>query len=546
MTGERRTTEPSRLRLSAAGVAVVALAIGLLELVAGLFGGIPSIIDAVGEMLIPFTPPALKDFAVETFGTTDKAVLQVGIAVVTLGVGAWAGTSARHSWDRAVTIFVTFTGVGGLAMLLQTSTNVVASVVVLLVTAALGLRLLRWVTALTGVDHGGPARPQPTAATAVERADYGRPGGPEGVVSSSHPDARPLSEVDRRRFLVAAGTMAAAGALAGSGGRQLMQGAGVDLVDVTLSPALDPAPPLTAANQLVVEGITPIIVPNDEFYKIDVELGVPRISSRSWELRVRGMVDRELRISYDDLTARPMIERYVTIACVSNEVGDDLVGNAKWLGVPLADLLEEAGVQPGADQLVGRADGGWTAGFPTELAFDGRDAMVAVGMNDEPLPLDHGFPARLIVPGLYGYVSATKWLREIELTTWDGFDAYWIPRGWAKEGPIKTQSRIDVPRAGRRVDAGLVDVAGVAWAPTRGIDRVEVQLDDQGWIDATLSEPLSKDAWVQWSAQVDLDPGEHVLRVRATDGTGATQTSELARPRPDGATGWHTIRITAG
>ena len=528
MAAEPRTVAVATWRLAAAGLAIVALSVGALELIAGVLGGVPSVIDAVGEMLIPYTPPAVKDWAVDVFGTTDKAVLQVGIVIATLGVGAWAGATIRRSWESAVTIFVAFTLVGGLAMLMQTSVNLVLSVIALVTVAMGGIRLLRWLAATAGI----------VATAASDRTD-------DVATASGHTDARPMTDVDRRRFLVAAGTIAASGAVAGVGGRALTRAATVDLSVVGLRTPVEPAAPVTAANQLGVAGLTPILVPNDEFYKIDVELGVPRISPDSWELRIHGMVDRELVIDYDELSSRPMIERYVTIACVSNEVGDDLVGNAKWLGVPLVDLLEEAGVQPGADQVVGRADGGWTAGFPTELAFDGRDAMVAVGMNDQPLPLDHGFPARLIVPGLYGYVSATKWLREIELTTWDGFDAYWIPRGWAKQGPIKTQSRIDVPRNGRAVAAGRTDVAGVAWAPHRGIERVEVQVDEEDWVEATLSEPLSGDAWVQWHVSADLRAGDHRVRVRATDGMGETQTEELAAPRPDGATGWHTIRVTA-
>ncbi len=267
------------------------------------------------------------------------------------------------------------------------------------------------------------------------------------------------------------------------------------------------------------------------------------VDPETWTLKVTGMVDREVELTYDDLLSMPQIERYVTISCVSNPVGDTLVGNAKWQGVRLVDVLEMAGVQPDASQIVGRSVDGWTAGFPTAAAFDGRDPLIVVGMNGEPLPRRHGFPARLIVPGLYGYVSATKWLSEIELTTWDAFDGYWIPRGWAKQAPIKTQSRIDRPIFGDRV-VGEVIAAGVAWAPTRGIAKVEVQLDDEPWQEAELSEPLSEDAWVQWMLAIDAPPGSHRLRVRATDGTGVTQTERRQDPRPDGATGWHTIEFT--
>jgi hypothetical protein len=256
------------------------------------------------------------------------------------------------------------------------------------------------------------------------------------------------------------------------------------------------------------------------------------------------MVDRPFTLDYAELVSMPLIEQYVTIACVSNEVGGRLVGNAKWRGVRLRDLLDRAGVQAGATQVVGRSDDGWTAGFPTAwVTTPEREAMVAVAMNDEPLPPEHGYPARLIVPGLYGYVSATKWLTNIQLTTWDGFDAYWVPRGWAKEAPILTQSRIDRPQDGQTVQPGTVAVAGVAWAPDRGIDRVEVQVDDGDWQEAEISTPISDATWVQWVLRWDATSGGHRIRVRATDGTGEVQTAETSRPDPDGARGHHTISV---
>jgi hypothetical protein len=243
----------------------------------------------------------------------------------------------------------------------------------------------------------------------------------------------------------------------------------------------------------------------------------------------------------------PLVERDVTLSCVSNEVGGDLVGNARWLGVPLADVLNRAGVRDDAEQVVGRSVDRFTVGFPVEAVFDGRDALVAVGMNGEPLPLEHGFPARLVVAGLYGYVSATKWLASIELTGWDEFDAYWIPRGWAKEAPIKTQSRIDTPAQGAAFEPGPRQVAGVAWAPYRGISKVEVRLgEDADWVDARLSEPLSDNCWRQWVVDWDAPAGTHRLQVRATDGEGEVQTDQVQRPAPDGATGWHTIQVNVG
>ena len=241
----------------------------------------------------------------------------------------------------------------------------------------------------------------------------------------------------------------------------------------------------------------------------------------------------------------PLVERYVTLSCVSNKVGGGLVGNALWTGVYLKDLLDMAGVESGADQIVARSIDGWTAGFPTEIAFDGRDALLAIGMNREVLPADHGFPARIVIPGLYGYVSATKWLSELELTTWDAFDGYWVPRGWAKEAPIKTQSRIDRPNRGATIATGDYTLGGVAWSPTNGIERVEVQVDDGPWTEAELSKPLSNDAWLQWMLSTDFGEGEHQVRVRATDRTGFTQTEAKVSPRPDGAEGWHTIQVTA-
>jgi DMSO/TMAO reductase YedYZ molybdopterin-dependent catalytic subunit len=295
---------------------------------------------------------------------------------------------------------------------------------------------------------------------------------------------------------------------------------------------------------LAVDGISALITPNERFYRIDTALLVPRPNIDTWRLSISGMVDRQFELTYDELLAMPIHEQYVTIACVSNEVGGNLVGNALWSGVRLKELLDQAGVQPAATQIVGRAVDGFTVGFPTAWAIaDDRESLVAVAMNGKPLPADHGFPARLIVPGLYGYVSATKWLAEIELTTLDAFDAYWIPLGWAKEAPILTQSRIDTPRDGASVEGGTVPVAGVAWAPDRGIAAVEVQVDDSGWQPAEISAPISDATWVQFVFPWSATEGEHTIRVRATDGDGVVQTDEQSRPDPDGARGHHTIRV---
>ncbi len=258
------------------------------------------------------------------------------------------------------------------------------------------------------------------------------------------------------------------------------------------------------------------------------------------------MVDTPVSFSYDDLLALPQVERIVTLACVSNEVGGDLIGNASWQGVLLADLLKQAGVQTGAQQVYSTSLDGWTCGFPVEVALDGRDAMIALGMNGEPLPLEHGFPARLVVPGLYGYVSATKWLSKIELTTWDAEEGFWVPRGWARDAPIKTQSRIDVPRAGEKVAAGPAKIAGIAWAQHRGVDRVEVRIDEGSWQPARLGTDVTDDAWRQWVLDWDAVTGEHTIQVRATDKDGVTQTADHAPPDPDGATGYHTRKVKVG
>ena len=292
-----------------------------------------------------------------------------------------------------------------------------------------------------------------------------------------------------------------------------------------------------------VAGISSYVTPNDGFYRIDTAFGrVPQVDPGDWRLRFTGMVDNPYEITFDEIQAMDLSDHVITLSCVSNEVGGNLVGNAVWTGVPLSVLLDRAGVQPGADQVVGRSVDDWTAGFPTGVVYDGRNAILAIGMNDEFLPTRHGFPARLVVAGLYGYVSAVKWIEEINLTTWDGFDGYWVPRGWSKEGPMKTQSRIDVP--GRGLVAGQpTPIAGIAWAPTRGIERVEVNIDDEGWLPCNLGEAVGDESWVQWHREWTPTAGRHRIQVRATDGDGVTQSSREVPPAPNGAEGWHTVNV---
>jgi DMSO/TMAO reductase YedYZ molybdopterin-dependent catalytic subunit len=368
------------------------------------------------------------------------------------------------------------------------------------------------------------------------------------------PSAR-AATTTRRGFVLRAGVLGVLAVAGGGIGRALLNGR-ADATARAGSPggggpsvpqAVDPAGTLPPDASFDLPGITPVVMPNDRFYRIDTALITPSVDASTWSLRVFGMVDREVRLSFAELVAMPLIERYVTISCVSNQVGGSLVGNAKWTGVRLADVLALAGVQTGATQVVPRSVDGWTAGFPTAWLHDPahpRDAMVAVKMNDVPLPAEHGFPARLIVPGLYGYVSATKWLTELELTTLQAFDAYWVPRGWAKEAPILTQSRIDLPRDGASVVAGPVAVGGVAWAPDRGIASVELSVDGGPWQAATLATELSASTWVLWKWMWQATAGQHILEVRATDGTGAVQTAEITPPDPDGARGHHRIAVS--
>jgi DMSO/TMAO reductase YedYZ molybdopterin-dependent catalytic subunit len=345
---------------------------------------------------------------------------------------------------------------------------------------------------------------------------------------------------DRRRFMLVAGGAAGLAALAAVAGRELRSTRSVNEARTQVKlPAPTSSVPVPAAQPFDVPGLSSYVTPSGEFYRIDTALLVPLVDVTSWQLSVKGMVDRPFSLGFDELTGMGVIDAPVTLACVSNEVGGDLVGNAVWRGVPLRALLDRAGVHPEATQIVGRSVDGFTVGLPTATGLDGRTAMVAVGMNGEALPISHGFPARLVVAGLYGYVSATKWLTEIELTRLEDFDAYWIPRGWSKEGPIKTESRIDVPTDGAKLPAGTRTIAGVAWAPSRGISRVEVQIDGGAWRDAELGRVASANTWVQWIYRWDSAPGRHQIRVRATDGTGAVQTAERRPPAPDGASGYH-------
>lgn len=501
----------ARRRSGWAGVAGVAVGLGFTELFAGFSTAVPSAISAIGSTVIDVSPKWLKDFAIAAFGTADKAVLAICIVGVALLVGWFAGRASAFAPAPIVLAFL-IAGVVGIAAQL-TEAGAVPVLVIGSTSMSLGIGLGTW--------YGIVVWTRPRESDARDDVPH---------------------DIGRRRLmlaLAAAGTVSVVTIAAGRGrlrSRAEAQRAALVLPE-PVERQLDP----TAANDFDLTFLTPIVVSNTTFYRIDTALVVPTVDPADWTLTIDGMVDRVVTLTYDDIASMPLVERYVTLSCVSNRVGDRLVGNALWTGIPLRDVLDMAGVKAGADQIVGHSVDGFTAGFPTEVAYDGRDALLAIGMNRDVLPAKHGFPARLVIPGLYGYVSATKWLERIELTTWDAFDGYWIPRGWSKEGPIKTQSRIDRPRRREELPPGPYAMAGVAWAPTKGIAKVELSIDEGPWQEADLSEPLSDDAWVQWRLDTNLVEGRHEVRVRATDGTGFTQSPIEVPPAPNGAEGWHTV-----
>lgn len=504
------------IRNSVSGALAAALALGVAELLAGLVASLPSMVEGLGTYVINNVPKPIKDFAIAVFGTADKLALLIGIAVVTVLIGAVIGIFAKTRFGIAAWVFSGFAVVAALASAADPRVSLAIAIIPAGAAAITGLAALQWL--------------------------YGLGEPPE--ISEAESEEEDGAGWSRRTFVAGAGAVLGMAAIAGATGRFLVENAKRAVAgrgEVVLPGAAEPLPAVPEAAELGVEGLTPVIVPNEDFYRIDTAFAVPSVNIKEWTTEILGRVDRPYKLTYSDLMGMRMVERDVTLSCVSNQVGGDLVGNARWLGVPLSEILDRAQPRDDAEQLVARSVDDFTVGFPVEAVYDGREALLAVGMNGEPLPFEHGFPARLVVAGLYGYVSATKWLSKIELTGWETFDAYWIPRGWAKEAPIKTQSRIDTPRPFQRVTTTPRKVAGVAWAPTRGISKVEVQIGEGAeWQEAELSEPLSVNSWIQWQIDwPDPRPGQIVIRCRATDGNGDLQTGQIAPPAPDGATGWH-------
>jgi DMSO/TMAO reductase YedYZ molybdopterin-dependent catalytic subunit len=500
------------------GLAAAAVAVGTMQLVAIPFGPTADARTAVGSTVIDLTPGPVKEWAIKTFATSDKLFLTVMVVVVIVAIAVIA---ARFETKRRPTgsIAIALGGVAGCAAVLSRPEASFVDIIPTIVGAALGVVVLRLLTAQrarTGDQAAGaaPADPQ------------------------------------RRRSLVALGFLGL-GVVGSAVGvvvaRQLYSVAGE-------RDALPPPPPLPPDNVLpppppAVQpagvALPSYVTSNKDFYRIDTALSVPQLSRKEWRLKIHGMVDREVTYTFDDLAAFAPLEKMVTLCCVSNPVGGDLISNANWIGYRVGDLLSRAGIHPDADMVLSTSIDGFTAGTPVEALTDGRDAMLAITMNGEPLPIEHGYPARLVVPGLYGYVSATKWVTDLELTRFDQAQAYWTGLGWAAKGPIKTESRVDVPKNGQVVPLGPAIFGGVAWAQNRGVKAVEVRIDDEPWSPAQLGASYTNDAWRLWSFPWQAAAkGSHSVTLRATDNTGAVQTSDIAGTMPDGATGWHTISFT--
>lgn len=505
-------------RAALAGAAAGAVTVGTGALVAVVAGPSSDPLVAVGAAFVDATPGWLKDWAVLAFGTADKVALAVGEVLVLAVLAALAGVLARRRWTWGAVLVVALGGVAALAAVARPDAGLLAPAPAL-VGAAAGL------VALRALVRRLPAPPAPGTA-------------PPDVLRGPVPD--------RRTFLLTTAAVAAVGVLATVAGRAVTAGArGARAVREALQlPApVRPAPEPPTDVDLGIEGVEPWVTPPDDFYRIDTALVVPQVDPRTWRLRVHGMVAREVELTWDELLAGDLVEAWVTLACVSNPVGGDLVGNQRWLGLPVREVLARAVPDADADMVLSRSVDGFTASTPLEALTDARDALLAVAMDGAPLPPEHGFPVRMVVPGLYGYVSATKWVTDLEVTRFDRAEAYWTVRGWSPLGPVKTQSRIEVPRPGVDVAAGDVVVAGTAWAQHRGVTQVQVRVDDGPWQDADLAADAGVDTWRQWRWRwTDAPAGEHLLSVRAWDPEGP-QTAVPAGVVPDGASGYDTVLV---
>ncbi|TFD57204.1 oxidoreductase [Cryobacterium suzukii] len=515
-------------RPAAAGLAAALAGLGVAELTAAWIAPGASPVLTVGALVIDIVPPAVKDLVIGLFGTADKIVLIVTIVLVLLLVAGLAGIleSRRPPFGRLLVVLI-----GAIALFAALSRSSASTLDAVPAVVAMGVAAIALTFLTTRLPVDRRTGHSATASSPEQVPIHLEEGGP-----------------DRRRFLVYTGITAGIGLLALAGTQ--FSAAATRAADAARALFTLPTPSVRAAAipagaSLDVAGITPLITPNADFYRIDTALSVPRIDPRDWRLKITGMVENEVEIDFAELLALPLEESTTTLACVSNYVGGDLIGNATWLGYPIRELLARAKPTGNADMVLSTSQDGFTAGTPIEALTDGRNAILAVGMNGEPLPLEHGYPVRMVVPGLYGYVSATKWVVELKLTRFDQEQGYWTPRGWSAQGPIKLSSRIDVPRQGASVSAGSIVIAGVAWSQHVGISAVAVQIDDGPWQDATLADAISVDTWRQWAyTWQNASAGDHTVKVRATDAAGLVQTSATADVAPNGATGLHEISVS--
>jgi DMSO/TMAO reductase YedYZ molybdopterin-dependent catalytic subunit len=552
-TASDQPPPPSALAGAVAGVLTAAVAMGVAQLAAGFTVAQSSPVLAVGQAAIDLTPQPVKDFAISTFGVNDKNALLVGILVILAAFAAVIGILAVRRLALGLGGLAVFACIGLAAALTRPNATAEYVIPTLVGAAAGAFALTRLVRAARGIGSPAGRAVVRTPAAKLEPPDLPASEPAETAPAASSftflpnpDDPGPSRWPERRRFLTASGLAAASAATAALVGRELITRHNVSAARAALRfprPAVA-APPLPPGSNLNIPGLTPFITPNGTFYRVDTALLLPQVDPATWQLRIHGMVQREVTLTFEELLRRPLIEDYITLTCVSDPVGGPYISNALWLGASLAALIRQARPLAGADQLLCTSVDGFTSGTPLQVVLDGRDALLTVAMNGQALPVEHGFPARMVVPGLYGYVSACKWITDINVTTFAAADAYWAQRGWSQQAPIKTESRIDVPAGNSTIAAGRTPVAGVAWAQHKGIAAVEVRVDRGPWQQAQLAAVPDIDTWRQWVWQWDASPGSHVLEARATDATGYTQTAVAAPVVPNGASGYPSAAVT--